>query len=138
MIGGFPGIDGSPYADFFPVVQDLMPFPGRDPFEGADAADLDDDARRRVADAAVPVPAGVARATVRLVDERRYAAPVTLVCPEFSPEEARGWLAEDELPELERAEVSLVDIDSGHWPMITRPVELARLLADLPVTQVQA
>ena len=23
----------------------------------------------------------------------------------------------------------LVDIDSGHWPMVTKPAELARLLA---------
>jgi pimeloyl-ACP methyl ester carboxylesterase len=132
MIGGYPGSDGSAYADFFPVVDDLMPFPGWAPFEGPDAADLDESARHRFADGAVPVPATVARATVRLLDERRHAVPVTLVCPEFSPEEARAWLAEGELPELERAEVSFVDIDSGHWPMITRPVELARLLAALP------
>jgi hypothetical protein len=25
--------------------------------------------------------------------------------------------------------LDLVDIDSGHWPMVTRPVELAGLLA---------
>jgi hypothetical protein len=56
--------------------------------------------------------------------------PVTLVCPEFSPDEARAWLAEGELPELERTEVTFVDVDSGHWPMVTRPAELARLLAD--------
>ena len=35
-----------------------------------------------------------------------------------------------ELPELVRAkQVTMVDIDSGHWPMMTRPIELARVLA---------
>ncbi|WP_274383607.1 hypothetical protein [Saccharothrix deserti] len=34
------------------------------------------------------------------------------------------------MPELAEAErVDFVDIDSGHWPMISKPVELARLLA---------
>jgi hypothetical protein len=34
------------------------------------------------------------------------------------------------VPELAAAKlVDFVDIDSGHWPMFTKPVELARLLA---------
>ncbi|SDS77780.1 Pimeloyl-ACP methyl ester carboxylesterase [Friedmanniella luteola] len=137
MIGGFPSADGDPYADFFPVADGQMPFPGWEPFEGADARDLDAAARRRFVEAAVPVPAGVAQAAVRLGDERRLAVPVTLVCPEFSPDEARAWLAEGELPELARvADLSLVDVDSGHWPMLTRPEELARLLDALPVPSV--
>jgi pimeloyl-ACP methyl ester carboxylesterase len=75
------------------------------------------------------VPAGVATAAVTLLDERRYAVPVTVVCPEFDPGQARAWLDAGQIPELARAEhLSLVDIDSGHWPMWTRPVELARIL----------
>jgi pimeloyl-ACP methyl ester carboxylesterase len=66
---------------------------------------------------------------VRLRDERRFAVPVVLVCPEFTPTQAQEWLAAGELPELARAErLELVDIDSGHWPMATKPDELARLL----------
>ena len=133
LVGGFPGADGTAYADFFPVVDDVMPFPGWTAFEGPDSVDLDEDARRRFAAAAVPVPAGVAQAPVRLVDERRYAVPVTLVCPEFSPDDARAWIAAGDLPELARAaDVDLVDLDSGHWPMLTRPQALARLLDALP------
>jgi pimeloyl-ACP methyl ester carboxylesterase len=53
-----------------------------------------------------------------------------LVCPEFTPAQVGEWIAEGELAELAKAEhLELVDIDSGHWPMLTRPVELARLLA---------
>lgn len=131
LIGGWPSADGEPYADFFEPVDGVVPFPGWGPFEGPDSADLDDAARRRFEAAAVPVPVGVTRGVVRLTDERRYGVPVVLVCPEFGPAQVREWIAAGELAELARAEdLELVDIDSGHWPMITRPAELARLLAD--------
>lgn len=130
LIGGFPSADGSPYADFFELEDGAMPFPGWGPFEGPDSADLDDETRRAIAAAAIPVPEGVAKGVVRLRDERRFDVPVTVVCPEFSPADAQEWIDGGEVPELARAKrVSLVDIDSGHWPMFTRPAELARLLA---------
>jgi hypothetical protein len=54
-----------------------------------------------------------------------------LVCPEFSPAQAREWIEAGDLPELARVHhLDLVDIDSGHWPMFTRPAELAQLLSD--------
>jgi pimeloyl-ACP methyl ester carboxylesterase len=131
LIGGFPPTDGDTYADFFEPVEGVMPFPGWDPFEGPDSADLDEEARRRFAAATVPVPVGVTRGVVRLADMRRFGVPVTLVCPEFSPAQVQEWVTAGELPELARVEqLDLVDIDSGHWPMVTRPVELAGLLAD--------
>lgn len=130
MIGGFPSADGEAYADFFPVTDGVMPFPGWAPFEGADAADLDEPARQAFAAAAVPVPVGVSKGVVRLTDERRYDVPVVLVCPEFTPDQAREWITSGDVPELTRAKhVEMVDIDSGHWPMLTRPAELARILA---------
>ncbi len=107
-----------------------MPFPGWGPFEGADSVDLDEEAKRRIAAAAIPVPEGVSKGVVRLADERRYDVPVVLVCPEFTPAQAKEWIAAGELPELAKAKhVDFVDIDSGHWPMFTKSVELARLLA---------
>lgn len=129
LIGGFPTADGNAYADFFEIRDGVMPFPGWEPFEGPDAADLGPQLRADLAAAAVPVPEGVARATVRLTDERRYDVPVTVICPEFSPQDAKSWIAAGDVPELDRAKhVDFVDIDSGHWPMFTRPAELARLL----------
>ncbi|MET1004189.1 MAG: alpha/beta hydrolase [Propionibacteriaceae bacterium] len=130
VIGGWPSADGETYADFFETVDGVMPFPGWGPFEGADSADLDEDARRSMEAAAIPVPEGVTKAVVHYQDERRYDVPVVLVCPEFSPAEAQEWLDTGELPELAKVKHrQLVDIDSGHWPMFTQPVELARLLA---------
>ncbi|MFD5665179.1 alpha/beta fold hydrolase [Streptomyces anthocyanicus] len=130
LIGGIPTPDGRPYADFFEVRDGVMPFPGWEPFQGPDAADLDEAARHELAAAAVPVPEAVARGVVRLSDERRYDVPVVVVCPEFTPEQAREWIDAGDVPELARAKhVDFADIDSGHWPMITKPAELARILA---------
>ncbi|MFK3732462.1 alpha/beta fold hydrolase [Streptomyces sp. NPDC088090] len=131
LIGGFPAEDGRAYADFFPVRDGVMAFPGWGPFEGPDAADLDGPARDRLASAAVPVPEGVARGVVRLTDERRFDVPVVLVCPEFTPARAEEWIAAGDSPELARARhLTYTDLDSGHWPMVTRPAALARALAD--------
>ncbi|MFD0313444.1 alpha/beta fold hydrolase [Streptomyces flavalbus] len=137
LIGGIPTPDGQPYADFFEVRDGVMPFPGWGPFEGPDAADLDDEARRELAEAAIPVPAGVAKAVVRLTDPRRFDVPVLLVCPEFTPAQAQEWINAGEVPELARAKhVDFADIDSGHWPMISRPEELARILDGAAVSAV--
>ena len=105
-----------------------MPFPGWGPFEGPDAADLDERARRDRG-RGDRRPGGRSTGVVHLTDERRFDVPVTVICPEFTPGEAKEWIAAGDVPELARAKhVDFVDIDSGHWPMITRPAELARLL----------
>jgi pimeloyl-ACP methyl ester carboxylesterase len=130
LIGGWPAADGAPYADFFPAKDGVVPFPGWDPFEGADSADLDEDAKRRFAAAAIGVPEGVTKGIVHLVDERRYDVPVLMVCPEFTPAQAKEWISAGDVPELSKVKhLDFVDIDSGHWPMFTKPAELARLLA---------
>ncbi|MFP4552528.1 MAG: alpha/beta fold hydrolase [Actinomycetota bacterium] len=129
LIGGFPSADGDVYADFFPAVDGVMAFPGWNPFEGPDSADLDEADRERIASAAVPVPEGVSKGVVWLADDRRFDVPVLLVCPEYSPEDARAWIDAGDVPELSRANrVEFEDIDSGHWPMVTQPAELARIL----------
>ena len=130
LIGGFPSSDGEAYFDSsFPTQDGAMPFPGWGEFEGPDSADLDDAAKRAIASAAIPVPEGVTRGVITLADECRYDVPVVLVCPEFSPAQAREWIEQGEVPELAKSKnVSFLDIDSGHWPMISAPTELARLL----------
>lgn len=130
LIGGFPSPDGNAYFDSLPVQDGTIPFPGWGEFEGPDSADLDDAAKRAIASAAIPVPEGVARGVIKLADERRYDVPVVLVCPEFTPVQAKEWIDQGEVPELAKSKkVSFANLDSGHWPMISAPAELARLLA---------
>ena len=131
FVGGFPSQHGERYADFFPMQDGAMPFPGWGAFEGPDSADLDDAAKHAIASAAIPVPEGVARDVVQLADERRYGVPVVMVCPEFTPTQAKDWIEAGEAPELAKVKnLSFVDIDSGHWPMISAPVELGHILAE--------
>lgn len=129
LVGGFPSRDGQEYGPFFDVVDGVMAFPGWEPFEGPDAVDLDDDLRRSMAAAAIPVPEGVVKGVVRLTDERRYEVGTVLVCPEYTPEQAKQWIESGEVPEMAKTKhLEYVDIDSGHWPMYTRAAELARIL----------
>jgi pimeloyl-ACP methyl ester carboxylesterase len=130
LIGGFPSPGGQAYFSAFPVRDGAMPFPGWAEFEGPDSADLDGAAKQGIASAAIPVPEGVTRGVIMLADERRYDVPVVLICPEFTPAQAREWIGQGEVPELARSRhLSFLDIDSGHWPMISAPADLARLLS---------
>jgi pimeloyl-ACP methyl ester carboxylesterase len=130
LIGGFPAAGGETYFGAFPVQDGVMPFPGWGEFDGPDSADLDDAAKQAIASAMVPVPDGVTGAVIRLADERRYDVPVVLVCPEFTPAQAKDWIGQGGVPELAKSKtVSFADIDSGHWPMISAPADLARLLS---------
>lgn len=131
LVGGFPGDDGEPYFPVFPAVEGVVTFPGWEPFEGPDSADLDEAARRRIESLCVPVAEGVTGGVVRYESARRFDVPVTLVCPEFSAADARAWVAAGDVPELARARhVDEIDVDSGHWPMFSVPDALATALVE--------
>ena len=132
LIGGDPGEDGEKYAAFFDLVDGTMPFPGWEPFEGSDSADLTDAQKADLAERAGAVPGGVAHGIVKFTDEARHAVPMVFVCPEFSVEQAQQWVRNGDIPEATAAQdVRYVDIDSGHWPMVSQPVELARVLSEV-------
>jgi pimeloyl-ACP methyl ester carboxylesterase len=132
LIGGFPAADGATYFDDLPIQDGVMHFPGWEAFEGPDTADLDDAAKKAIAAVMIPVPEAVTSGVIKLSDERRYDVPVVLVCPEFTPAQAREWIEQGGVPELAKSKhVSFADIDSGHWPMYSAPAELARLLSEL-------
>jgi pimeloyl-ACP methyl ester carboxylesterase len=131
LIGGFPTTQGEAYADFFEPTGDGVPFPGWEPFEGPDSDDMSPELKAEVAARTHPVPVGVTRGTVTWTDERRHDVPLTLICPEFTPAQAKEWIEAGDVPELASATaLELVDLDSGHWPMFTQPAALASLLDD--------
>ena len=132
LVGGMPNQDGESYFGFFEPVDGVVPFPGWEPFEGPDSDDMSAEVKASVAAGAIDVAAAITQGVVRLSDERRFDVPVTMVCPEFSPEQAREWVEGGEVPELAKVkQLDYVDIDSGHWPMFSRPAELARILDEL-------
>lgn len=132
MVGGMPQAEGNGYAPFFQPDGDTVKFPGWEAFVGPDSDDLTQAHREAFAAASHPMPAQLLTAEVHYTDERRYSVPVDMVCPEYSPEQAEAWLEAGEIPELEPVEhLTFVDLDSGHWPMFSKPAQLAALVDEL-------
>jgi pimeloyl-ACP methyl ester carboxylesterase len=83
---------------------------------------------------AVPVPGGVIRDAIELTNDARLDVPSTLICTGFTSQEYKdavkdghAWLAG--LTELR--DVTWVDLPTSHWPMWSRPLELAAIIGDI-------
>ena len=87
---------------------------------------------------AVPQPASSMREAVSLRDERRLDVPGTIVCTAFPAAEYRSY-AEQGMPflagVLQYRRLELVDLPTGHWPMWSRPAELADIIAGVAAPQ---
>jgi pimeloyl-ACP methyl ester carboxylesterase len=132
-VGGFPAPDGAPLMAGFPTDGADLPMPDWSDFDDADLRDLDDAARARFRERAIPSPASLTTDPVRLSDERRYDVPVTVVCPEFTCDTLRQWIGQGldpvrEFPKIK--DIEYVDLPTGHWPQFTRPDDLARILLE--------
>lgn len=94
---------------------------------GLSAASLD-----RFRERAVPEPGPILREPVRLGNDARRAVPATFVCCSLPSAQVLA-LAEAGHPmfaEVARLRsATVVDLPTGHWPMWSRPAELARELA---------
>ncbi|WP_019136460.1 alpha/beta fold hydrolase [Cellulomonas massiliensis] len=109
-----------------------VPLPPWSEVEASSLVDLDDAALAVFRERAVPVPALVAHGPVHVSDPRRLSVPATVVCTSISSEVLRtiahhGPPLHTELGDL--ADVTYVDLPTGHWPMFSRPAELARVIA---------
>ncbi len=131
-VGGFPGGDGDPLLTGLPAENGEVPMPDwKEMGEEANIVDFEPAQLERFYADAIPVPEAVITTPVRLTDERRYAVPATAICPEYTVADLREWMAEGELPELERTlDLDLVDLPGGHWPQLTQPEALAAALID--------
>ncbi len=67
-----------------------------------------------------------------LTNPARRSVPATVIACEYSTQQLRDWMAQDEEPgELALLEdCELIDLPTGHWPQFTRPVELGQIIAD--------
>jgi pimeloyl-ACP methyl ester carboxylesterase len=133
MIGGFPAGSGKPIAEGFTVDGDGIPLLPLEEFDDADLGDMDDAIKADFVERAIPSPASLATEPLQLTDDDRYATPLIAVCPEYDAETLQGWIAESgpDSPVAEfgkYAEVSYVDLPTGHWPQFTKPEELAKII----------
>jgi pimeloyl-ACP methyl ester carboxylesterase len=85
---------------------------------------------------ALPVPGGVLRESVELSNEARRDIPSTLVCTGYTAEQYQTYSREHPewaflagIPELRNA--TWVDLPTSHWPMWSRPAELAAIIGDV-------
>ncbi len=83
---------------------------------------------------AVPQPGGVLREAVELTNDARLDIPSTMICTGYTSEqykdavkEGYGWLA----GVTELRNVTWVDLPTSHWPMWSRPQELAAIIGDV-------
>jgi pimeloyl-ACP methyl ester carboxylesterase len=83
---------------------------------------------------AVPEPGGVLREGIGLTNDARLDVPSTVICTGFTSDEYQDavkqgyeWLGG--LTELR--DVTWVDLPTSHWPMWSRPKELAAIIRDV-------
>lgn len=92
--------------------------------------------RARFRDRAVPVPGGVVRGTWDFTNDARRDIPSTLIATGFSAADYQRYAAEHPewaflagIPELRNA--TWIDLPTSHWPMWSKPAELAAIIGDV-------
>jgi pimeloyl-ACP methyl ester carboxylesterase len=83
---------------------------------------------------AVPQPGRVLREAVELTNDARLDVPTTAICTGFTSEEYRdaiesGYAFVRGFTELRN--VTWVDLPTSHWPMWSKPKELAAIIGDV-------
>ena len=83
---------------------------------------------------AVPEPGGALREAPKLTNDARLDVPTTVVCTSMTSEQIKdavkkGYAWIGGLAELR--EVTYVDLPTSHWPMWSRPQELAAVIGDV-------
>ena len=83
---------------------------------------------------AIPEPGAALRGTAELTNDARLDVPSTVICTGYTSDqykdavkEGQAWLGG--LAELHN--VTYVDLPTSHWPMWSRPQELARIIGDI-------
>jgi pimeloyl-ACP methyl ester carboxylesterase len=84
---------------------------------------------------AVPEPGGVMRESVELTNDARFDIPSTVICTGFPSDQVKAYAKEHNPAWLaglaELRDVTWVDLPTSHWPMWSRPRELAEIIANV-------
>ena len=119
-----PDVEGDEYP--LPSAEDLAENENLDGLSEEQLATF----RRR----AVPEPAGALRDAPELTNDARLDVPSTVICTGYTSEEYREAVAEGQtwlggLTELR--DVTWIDLPTSHWPMWSRPRDLARIIGEI-------
>lgn len=127
-----PVAAGSVFAPDFPDDAHELPLPPFDVLaQQASLEGLSAEVLERFRALAVPEPAPVLRQPVELTNEARRNVPTVLVCCSISSEQVMelvraGHPMFAEVANLEH--LNVIDLTTGHWPMWSRPRDLAELI----------
>jgi pimeloyl-ACP methyl ester carboxylesterase len=125
--------DGGIINDEFTAVDGMVPLPPREQFDDETVVDMDDERWAAFEARALPIPEKVATEKQVLSDPRRYDVPITVITCEMSEATLRELMAKGHPYVAELAAVKnfeIVELPTGHWPMLTKPAELAALVAE--------
>ena len=102
--------------------------------EGENLDGLSEEQKQAFRDRALPQPGGVLREAAELTNPARLDVPTTVIATAYTSEdyqkyakEGHGWLAG--LNEVRN--ISWVDLPTSHWPMWSRPRDLARVIGEV-------
>jgi pimeloyl-ACP methyl ester carboxylesterase len=128
-----PATSGVASAPSFPEDVEGLPLP---PFEKlreqASLEGLSADALERFRERAVSEPGTVLRQIVQLTNDARFDVPTTFVCCSIPSSQVMELVKAGHPMFAEVANlksVDYVDLPTGHWPMWSRPADLAQILA---------
>lgn len=112
-----------------------LPFPGIEQLSAEENLDgLTEEQLARFGARAVPEPGGALRGGPSLTNDARLDVPTVMICTAFTSEqyqaaadEGHVWLAG--LNDLRAVEY--IDLPTSHWPMWSRPDDLAAILGNI-------
>src|SRR5438876_8005914 len=111
------------------------PLPSREELaEGENLAGLTEEQLETFRRRAVPEPGAALREAAELTNDARLDVPRTVVCTSMTSEQIedavkKGYAWIGGLAELR--DVTYVDLPTSHWPMWSRPQELAAVIGDV-------
>jgi pimeloyl-ACP methyl ester carboxylesterase len=130
---------GPPVGALDPEFDDVeKPPPSRGELEETEPVEgLTDEHFKRFAQRAVPEPGRAIRDAPVLTNDARLDVTSTVIATGYTSEEYQGAIAEGQawLAALgEIRDLHWIDLPTSHWPMWSRPTDLARILADIATT----
>ena len=127
-----PVADGTAFGPELPADLTALPLPPLDILgQQASLAGLSPSDLERFRERAVPEPGPVLRRPVALSNPDRHRVPTTLVCCSLPGEQVLEMARAGHpmfAPVTALQDLEVVDLPTGHWPMWSRPDDLARVI----------
>ncbi len=133
-----PSADGAVFDASLPPETEDVELPPFDQLSQTASLDgLSQDDLQRFRQRAVPEPGSVMREAVRLGNDSRRDVPATIIACSF-PSEVMMQMAHEGHPMMAEVttlrDLELIDLPTGHWPMWSRPADLATAISTAATT----